>query len=439
MKTVLSNVAAVAMMFASLSAAAHDQIPRPQSHPIALVDGTVHTIDGETIENGIVVFADGKITAVGSDVELPENCESISIEGQHVYPGLMESMSNLGLSEIGSTRSTIDTDEVGSENGNLNPHVAVNPDSELIPVARSNGVLLASIAPRRGEIRGQSSVIQLDGWTNQDMLLAADTGLVVSWRAFDSGNRNDGDRAKQRDERLQQLADRLDEARRYAAARTASPETTPTDLRLESLIKVIEGKCPMIVDADDRREIEAAVAFCVGQNIRPIIYGGYDAPQCAEMLKRCSVPVIIHSTYRLPARRDDAYDAPYTLPLRLYEAGVTFAIGGPGSGSPGGGSAAGNLPYHAAVAVAYGLPADEAVRAITLSPCEIMGIADRVGSITPGKDATLFVSNGDILQTESNVTRAFVAGAEVDLGSKHKTLAEKYRIKYRRQGKLPTP
>ncbi|MCC9604083.1 amidohydrolase family protein [Stieleria sp. JC731] len=412
----------------------HDQIPgAPQRKPIALVGGTVHTVVGDVIENGTVLFEDGKIIAVGEQVELPKRCEVIDVDGQHVYPGLMESMSNLGLSEIGSTPATVDTDEVGNENGNLKPHVAVNPDSELIPVARANGVLLASIAPRRGDIRGQSSVIQLDGWTNNDMLLKADTGLVVSWRAFDSRTSDDQQRAKQRDERLQRLADRLDEARRYQAARRDAPDATPSDLRLEALVAVVDGKSPMIIAADDRREIESAIAFCVSEGIRPIIYGGYDAPQCATLLKKYSVPVIVRTTYRLPARRDDPYDHPYTLPKRLLDAGVEFAIGGPGAGNPGGASAARNLPYHAAVAVAYGLPEKKAIEAITLAPCRIMGIADRVGSVANGKDATLFVCDGNILETESNVTHAFIRGAKVDLGSKHKSLAAKYRTKYQQQ------
>lgn len=426
---------ATAIIFSCFTVAnAHDQIPgTPQTHPIALSGGTIHTVDGKTIRGGTVVFEKGVITAVGTKVTLPKGCRRVDVTGKQVYPGLMESMSNVGLSEIGSIRASVDTDELGRENPNLRPWVAVNPDSELIPVARAGGVLLASIAPRKGNIRGQTAVIQLDGWTYSDMLLRENTGTVFSWRYYDSRKGNGVDRAKERDERLEKLAERFETAARYAIARQARPKATPTDVRLESLLSVIEGKTPMIIDADSRREIEASVAFCVSRNIRPIIYGGYDAPQCAAMLKRYDVPVIIHATYRLPRRRHDPYDHAYTLPRRLLDAGIRFAIGGSGSGSPGGGAAARNLPYHAAVAVAYGLPAADAIRAITLSPAEIMGVADRVGSITVGKDATLIVVDGDVLQTESNVTDAYIAGAKVDLGSKQKTLAKKYRTKYARQ------
>ena len=403
---------------------AHDQIPgAPQSKPIALIGGTVHPVDSATIANGTVVFDHGQIIAVGRNVnvKLPKGCKSIDVSGKHVYPGLMESMSNLGLIEIASTKSTIDTDEVGRENPNLRPWVAVNPDSELIPVARAGGVLLASIAPKRGDIRGQSAVIQLDGWTQRDMLVAENTGLIVSWRGSNA-----------RDNRIDALSERFEAAERYSQARTARPLTTPTDVRLEAMLPIVQGKIPLIADAETRQEIESAVSFCVARGIRLIIYGGYDAAACAKLLKQYDVPVIVHGTYRLPRRRYEPYDHPYTLPHRLQQAGIRFAIGGPGSGSPGGGSAARNLPYHAAVAAAYGLPKDIALRSITLSPAEILGVSDRVGSISVGKDATLFVADGDILLTESNVTDAYIRGAIVDLGSKHKTLANKYRTKYSR-------
>ena len=307
------------------AASAHDQIPgSPQSGPIALVGGTVHVVDGDSIVDGIIVFDEGKITAVGKKVALPKGCETRDVTGKHVYPGLMESMSNIGLAEVNAVRSTIDTDEIGNDNGNLRPWVAVNADSEWIPVARAGGVLLASIAPKRGNIRGQSAVIQLDGWTYKDMLVSGDTGLVVAWRNYDSRKDDDAERAKERDERLTALADRLDAASRYAIARTARPGEVSIDLRLEALLPVINGETPMIVDADTRREIEAAIAFCVARGVRPIIYGGYDAPQCAELLKKYDVPIVVHSTYRLPMRRHEPYDHPYTLPQRLHALGIPF-------------------------------------------------------------------------------------------------------------------
>ncbi|MEL6109064.1 MAG: amidohydrolase family protein [Planctomycetota bacterium] len=431
MKNLHRYIVAATLLIACQSAQAHDQVPgTPQAHPIALVGGLVHVIQGDRIENGTVLFEDGKITAVGKKVRLPADCQTIDVKGMHVYPGLLESISNMGLTEIASTPATVDTFEVGDDNPNLRPWVAVNPDSELIPVARAGGVLLTSIAPRRGSIRGQSAVIQLDGWTYKDMLLQADTGMLISWRSFDSREDDPVKRAKERDERRKRLSDRFEIAARYAIAREARPDWTPTDLRLEAMLPVLNGESPLIIEADRRREIEAAVTFCAEREIRAIIYGGYDAPSCAELLKKYDVPVIVHGTYRLPLRRDDPFDHPYTLPKRLNDLGIRFAIGGEGAGQPNGASGARNLPYHAGVAVAYGLAPADALRAITLGPAEIMGIADRVGSIEVGKNATLFVADGDILLTETHVTDAYISGAKVDLGSKHKTLAAKYRRKY---------
>ncbi|MCO8125226.1 amidohydrolase family protein [Stieleria sp. TO1_6] len=418
----------------STNAPAHDQIPgAPQTRPIAIVGGTIHRVDAAPINQGAVLFTDGVIQACGKNLTLPENCVTIDATGKHVYPGLIESISSIGLVEVNSVRGSVDTHEIGDENGNLQPWVAVNPDSELIPVARAGGVLLAAIAPDGGKIRGQTSVIQLDGWTADDMLLTGTAGIMVSWRSYDSREGDDQKRATERDRKLSELADRLDQAKRYAATRTSTSADDQTDLRLAALVPVVAGQMPLIVQADRRREIESAVAFAASRGIRIVIYGGYDAPQCAEMLKKYDVPVIVHSTYRLPLRRDDPYDHPYTLPARLHAAGIAFAIGGPGSGSPAGPSQARNLPYHAAVAAAHGLSREQAIRSITLSPAEILGVDDRVGSITVGKDATLIVVDGDVLLTESNVTAAYIGGREVDLGNRHQTLAEKYKLKYKRQ------
>ena len=239
-------------------------------------------------------------------------------------------------------------------------------------------------------------------------------------------------RASEQAERYSELDALLDEARRYGEARIAHPEQTPTDVRLESLLPVIDGAVPMIVEANRQEVIESAVAYAQGKGIKLVIYGGYDAPRCAELLKRYDVPVIIAAVYRLPLRRHDAYDAAFTLPQRLRSAGVKYCIAGEGPGYPGGASNTRNLPYHAACAVAYGLPREEAIRSITLSAAEILGVDDRVGSISVGKDATLLIVDGDILETKSNVTHAFIQGREVDLGSRHRTLYEKYRKKYSR-------
>jgi hypothetical protein len=339
-------------------------------------------------------------------------------------------VTDLGLREISSVEETDDGSEYGNENPNARAWIAVNPDSELIPVARAGGVLVVMVAPRGRWLRGQSAVIQLDGWTVDEMTLLAPAGLYVDWNAVHPRDDDDAKRRKQREEKLSEFDALLDQVRRYQDARNDRAEQTPINIRLESLMPLVAGERPLSVEADAQSEIESAVAYGESQGLRVIIYGGYDAERCAAMLKQFQVTVIVASTYRLPLRRDDPYDAAYTLPDRLRRAGVRFAIGGPGAGAPGGAASARNLPYHAAVAVAYGLPPGDALRAITLAPAEILGVADRIGSITVGKDATLLITDGDILETETNVTDAYIQGRKVDLGSRHTVLYEKYKQKY---------
>ncbi len=429
---------AIALAVVSLarlpSVLAHDQIPgAPQTRPIVIKNATIHVIDGPAIESGSLVFAGGKITAVGKQVAVADQAIEIEASGKHVYPGLIESLSDIGLREISAVEETDDRTERGDQNPNVRSWIAVNPDSELIPVARAGGVLVAMTAPRGRWLRGQSAVLQLDGWTAADMVLLAPAGLYVDWSAMEPTDNDEKKLAEKREQKMQELDSLLDEARRYGEARHLRPDTTPTDVRLESLLPVIAGERPLIAEADRQATIESAITYAQSQKLRVIIQGGYDAEACADLLKEYQIPVIIGSTYRLPKRRDDAYDASYTLPLRLRNAGVHFAIAGEGAGSPGGAANARNLPYHAANAVAYGLPHDEAIRAITLSAAEILGVADRIGSITVGKDATLIIADGDILETETNVTAAFIEGRVVDLGSRHKTLYEKYKLKYSRR------
>jgi imidazolonepropionase-like amidohydrolase len=388
----------------------------PQKQPIALVGGTVHTVSGETIEKGMVLFEQGKITAIGNQLVLPDGTEQIAIDGKHVYPALIDAFTQLGLVEIESVRATIDYRETGLFNPNVKSWVAVNPDSEIIPVTRANGVLLVLAAPDGGLISGRSAVLQLDGWTYEDMVLRSDVAMHVNWPSSSS-----------RESSLLALREFLERARAYIEARDAEPQRQPMDLRLEAMRPVLDGKLPLMVSADEMRHIQAAVAFSVEERVRLVIHGGYDAVECAELLKLHQIPVIVAGTYRLPLRSDDSYDAAYSLPSRLREAGVTYCLASGGRFSATG---VRNLPYHAATAAGFGLPVEEALRAITLYPAEVLGIADRVGSLEVGKDATLFVCSGDPLDVNCSVVQAYIQGRKVELNDRHKRLWKKYEQKY---------
>jgi imidazolonepropionase-like amidohydrolase len=414
---------------------ASDEIPgAPQTAPIVITGATIHTVSGPVIDNGALLFDRGRIVAVGEagEVKIPDDAQRIDGKGQHVYPGLFEAHSHLGLVEVSAVRASRDQSESGSMNPNVRAHVSVNPDSELIPVTRANGVLLALSAPSGGRISGQASVMQMDGWTFENMTLRPGAAMVVSWPSvpheFEKADAKDKSKDGSKTDPVDSLRDFFDEGRAYLAARAADNSAQQTDVKLEALRPVFERKMPLLVAANSLAVIQSAVAFCIEQNVRLIILGGYDAPLCAELLKKHNVPVIVSAVYRLPRRRHDGVDAAYTLPSRLRDAGVRFCISGSDSSRT---SNARNLPYHAATAVAHGLPADEALKAITLYPAQILGVAKRVGSLERGKDATLILTTGDPLQTPTQVTAAWIRGRKVDLSSRHVRLYEKYREKYR--------
>lgn len=404
-----------------------------QKQPIALVGGTLHTVSGGDIAGGVVLLDQGKIAAIGAEVAIPENAKKMDVTGKHVYPALFDAYTDMGLVEINSIRATIDSRETGAVNPNVKSWVAVNPDSEIIPVTRGNGVLLTLTAPSGGLIAGRSAVIQLDGWTYEDLTLRADIGMHINWPSL-AVNRPEPEVGgaqppRTRDNPIQPLRDAFDSARAYQIARRSDPQRHPLDARWEAMLPVLDRNIPLVVNADPLREIQSAVAFCVEQNVRLIVRGGYDAAECAELLKKHDVPVILSGTYRLPLRNSDNYDAPFTLPDRLRQAGVRFCISSTGRF---GASGVRNLPYHAAMAVAFGLPPDDALKAITLYPAQILGVADRVGSLETGKDATLIVTTGDPLETSTQVESAFVQGRLVDLNDRHKRLWKKYEEKYKR-------
>ena len=403
-----------------------------QSAPVAIVGATVHPVSSEPITNGVIVLRDGKIAAVGADVAIPDNATIIKAKGRHVYPSLIDSFSNMGLVEINSIRATRDFAEVGEINPNAKAQIAVNPDSEIIPVTRSNGVLLAHTVPSSGIISGQSALLQLDGWTWEDLTVASPVAMHVQWPNMSPvqawwEEKSNKEQIAQRDQQLKKIEQAFADARAYQQARKAEGSQHPFDSRWEAMLPVLHGELPLLVSANSVQHIRSAVAFAVRQNIRIIIYGGFDAPRCAALLKKHDVAVILSAVYRLPHRRHEAYDAAYTLPERLRTAGVKYCIGG---GARFGASNVRNLPYHAATASAYGLPRDEALKSITLYPAEIFGASKRVGSLEAGKDATLFIADGDPLETSTNIEAAFVQGRKIDLDNKHKRLWRKYRQRY---------
>ncbi|MFN3192203.1 MAG: amidohydrolase family protein [Aureliella sp.] len=398
---------AVALLFSSVLAQASDQIPgKPQQQPVAIVGATLHTVEAGDVQ-GTIVFDDGKIKAIGSSVVLPPNCKIVQADGKHVYPSLVEANSDIGLVEINSVRASLDSREVGEFNPNVRAVAAFNPDSELIPVNRSNGILLAVTAPRGGIISGRSSLMLMDGWTWEDMTLASDIGMQVGWST--------------RESELEEIEAFFDQCELYARS------DGPRDLRLEAMQPVLSGDLPLIVSANSAAEIRSSIGFAKKRKLKLILLGASDALQCADLIRATETPIIIAGVYRTPRRRHEPYDGPYALPSKLAEQEIAFCIS---AGGRFGASGIRNLPYHAGTAVGYGLDATKALEAITLAPAKILGVEDRVGSLAVGKDATLFIADGNILETPTQVEAAYIQGRTVDLDNKHRQLFRKYSSKY---------
>ncbi len=338
---------------------------------------------------------------------------------------------------------TNDHSERGDFNPNVRANVAYNPDSQIIPTTRSNGVLIANVAPGSGLVSGQSSIMLMDGWTWENATMEHPSGLHVNWP--DMGIRSGGwfrmpadKQIKRRQESLKMLDEMIKEGRAYALLRQSKSSKAEdyhdSDLRLESLIPYVQGEKPIYVHANEVRQIEAAIHWANRHEVKIIIVGGKDAWRTADLLRTNNVAVIYEGVTSLPNRRYEDYDQAYKGPALLHEAGVQFCIST--SGSAGGSYRVRNLPNQAAMAAAYGLPKDMALRSITLSVAEVIGIADRVGSLESGKDATLFISNGDPLEIRTNVLQAYIQGRKIDMGDHHKSLYHKYQEKYRQLGIL---
>ena len=418
---------------------------------ILLTGATVHTVSGPTLAQGQVLIKDGKIVAVDKVIRTKAD-KVVKLDGRHLYPGLIAASTSLGLVEINAVRATRDASEVGEYTPDVESWVAVNPDSELIPVARANGITHFLPVPSGGIVAGQSGLMVADGWTTEDMTIKKPVALHIFWPGMEldttpkeefkdkSKWKSLEDQAKERREKIKALEDFFEEARAYAKARQAGGKNgLPSENVVpawEAMLPYVRGALPVMVHADDERQIKAAIQWAATNSFRIVVAGARDAWKVAGLLATNQVPVVFARIYNqasglssTPARDTDRYDVYFSAPETLHKASVKVIF----SQGLGGEEAATirNLPYAAAQAVAFGLPEDEALKGITLYPAEILGAADRLGSIEAGKEATLFAADGNILDIRSNVKRMWIAGREVSLESRHTRLYEKYRARPR--------
>ena len=412
-----------------------------------LTGATVHTVSGETLSPGQVLIQDGKIAAVGKSFDAG-NAKSIDLTGQHLYPGLIALNTVLGLTEISGVRATQDTTEVGEDfTPDVESWIAVNPDSELIPVARANGITSFEPVPQGHIISGQSALVATAGWTTEQMTLRKPIALHLFWpgmeldttpkdKARDKAKwKSLDDQAKERRVRLRAVEDFFEEAKAYAKAKDAAAKgqaTAPEPIPAwEAMLPYVRGELPVVIHADEIRQINTALAWAGTNSYKLILAGARDAWMAADLLAAKKIPVVYGHVFTLPGRDTDSFDVQFQAPARLHRAGVqvAFSLGSDSFDAP----LIKNLPYSAAQAVAFGLPEAEALKGLTLYPAQIAGVADRLGSLETGKDATLFAADGDILDIRSNIKRMWIAGSEVSLESRHTRLYEKYKNRPRPQ------
>lgn len=429
MKTLMKAVLAASIVGASVAATAHDMVPgEPQQQPILLQGGTLYTITNGIQEDTDLLFADGKITAIGRDLSAPEDAQIIDVTGKHIYPGLIALDTTLGLVEIGAVRATDDQDEVGSITPEVSGHTAYNPDSEVIPTIRYNGITHAQIVPQGNLIMGRSSLLQTDGWTFEDAAEALNVGVHVSWPRAGLNTawwerRSPEEQRKANAEALEELKQAFIDARAYYDAKQAG-ELNGTDLRWEAMTGLFAGSSTLFVHANDKRQMQQAIDFSQEHGFELVLMGARDAWRMTEQLAAAEVPVVYGAMYGLPSRHDEAYDQAYATPAALANAGVDFALSYPGYWD------IRNLAFAAGNSVAYGLDHAAALEAITLKPAEMMGVADKVGSLEIGKQASLVVSEGDILNhLEQDIQMMFIDGRVVDLNNRHMQLYKKYQQK----------
>jgi len=421
-------------LFGLISGSASAQGP---AETYAIRNARIVTVTGPIIENGTVVIANGRISAVGAGVPVPSGAKIIDAKGLSVYPGMIDADTEIGLTEIGSVAGSVDTNEIGDNNANIHVDVAIRPDSSHIAVTRVNGITTAVSAPRGGLIAGQSAILNLDGWTPREMIVKSPAAMHVNWPGGGGGRGEFGGFGQQRsvaelrreqDRQIENLKKILHDAAAYGDAKDARAKDPAlpkqdVDLKLEALIPVVRGQMPVVINVSMERDIRAVIAFASEMKLKVIISGGIEAYKVADQLKARNIPVIVGPVLRMPAREDDPYDAAFTNAGLLSKAGVKIAFQTNDS------AYSRNLPYHAGMAAAFGLPKDEALKAVTIYPAEIFGIADRVGSVEQGKIANLIVTDGDPLEIRTQIKHVFIAGRDIPLTSRHTELYEKYKAR----------
>ena len=402
---------------------------RAQQTMVIIEGATIHLGNGKIINNGYLGFSDGKIILCDSQMNaMYKNAHLINAKGKHIYPGLICMNTFAGLNEIDEARATHDYREVGSINPNVRAMIAYNTDSKIIPTIKSNGVLLMQVVPQGGLVSGTSSVMKTDGWNWEDAVYKTDDGVHINWPELINYNFAAGinETMKQMlDKELLAIDELFEQAFQYS--KMAKPEVT--NIRLEAMRGLFNGTKNLYVHVNSSKGIISSINFTKKYSgIKMVLVGAADSYKLKELIKENNIPVVLTNIHRLPQRANEDVDQPFKTPFELMQAGILVAIGHTGSWE------SRNLMFNAGTAAAYGLTKEEALMCITENPAKILGIEKHCGSLEIGKDATLIISTGDVLDMKTSVVeQAFINGKEIDLNNQQKELNKKFTNKY--QGK----
>ena len=424
---------------ASLLAFAFPATAQTSASGVYVIKGAkIFTLAGAPIENGTVVIRDGKIAAVGADVAVPEGAQVIDGSGLQVYPGIFDPVTQIGLEEVSAVKATMDTDETGEFNPDVVAATAFNADSSHVDVTRAAGITEVLTVPGSlggfggggSVIGGNASAVNLGGWNINDMVIARRAAMELTWPSVSTGTFDlttmsfrqmpFDEATKQYQKKIDGLSDLLDKARHYAQAMQSGATDFPRDLKLEALAPVVQGKEPLLVVAFSARDIRNAVEFCQKQNLHMILAGANEAWKTVDLLKQDNVPVIIGPVLAMPQSDDDPYDSEYAMAGQLYAAGVKIAFASFNT------SMSRRLSQYAGTAVGYGLPQEEALKAVTVNAAQMLGLGD-IGTIEPGKVANIVVTNGDLLELATQVKYLFIKGQPTSLDNKHLDLYNRFR------------
>ncbi len=424
MKSLNLLLGSLALLFVvSTSAAQH--INKARQGSFALTNATIITVTQDTV-TGHVVIEDGRITGVG-DVNPPSGIEQMNCEGLFVYPGMIDAGSQLGLEEVGSISLTLDHNELGDLRPQMKALTAVNPNSTHIPVTRVNGITTALVVPSGGRLPGTASLINLVGYTPEQMYAGFDA-IVLNFprtgKTSSGDRRSDEEREKAEKKAMESLNEYWKSLTLYhqidSLHRAGKGEEPAYNPALEAALGAFRGEQVVLIEVDRDKDIESALEWIKGKNIKVVLTGVSEGWRVADQIASAKIPVITGPVLSMPTRTSDRYDRAYANAGLMLKAGVQVALRTNDSEN------ARNLPYHAGFAATYGMGPEAALRAVTIEPARIFGVADQLGSIEVNKVANLFVSDGDPFETKTQIKHLFISGSYVPLESRQTYLYDEF-------------